>query len=144
MRKLVIYRQMITTAKALDILKNCINMTMTAAVKERTKQIRDILDHLINNHEHMLLRHIGKTVQIHQEEMEEYKTIREQMLDLFDNTLNNDEINQGARSHLLLVVAEILDYNEQLERLEILLNSAEQYHLKGAKHDLSHHKLKNN
>lgn len=130
MRKLVIYRQMIVTAKtALEILKkhHQYESVFVELHPEIDKQIHDKLDHLINNHEHLLLRYVGRAIQIHDREMEEYDTNKDELLLLFNNfqKLAN---NESILPHFLQFVASTMDYNEQLERLEILLNNVEQFH----------------
>lgn len=131
LRKLVLYRQMIATArKALEILQNMhqYDSELAALPGEYGNQIKEIIDHLIGNHEHLLYRHIGKAVQIHEQEMKEYEKIRYELLNLYKEYIqieNDQELNQ----HLLQFIAGILDYNEQLERLEILMGSLETYHM---------------
>lgn len=130
MRKLVIYRQMIVTAKAaLDILKKLRQYDQTLIHLDETinQQIHDKLNQLINNHEHLLLRYIGKAIQIHDEEMQEYDTNKEELLLLF-NHLQEKTDNHESLTQIFQFIASIMDYNEQLERLEILQNNIEQTH----------------
>ncbi|NCU19077.1 FUSC family protein [Pallidibacillus pasinlerensis] len=135
MRKLVIYRQMITTGKsALELLKKQHHYEYEIInTDENTAQnLKEIIQHLNNNHEHLLLRYIGKAIQIHDEEMQEYEEIRERLLDVFKNYQRNS-VDDEIIPHVLQFVAGILEYNEQLERLEVLLNNVEQFH-KDEKH----------
>lgn len=130
MRKIVIYRQMITTAKkALDILKELHHSeyVFCQLPNDIREQLFNIIAHLNHNHEHLLLRYIGKAIQVHSEEMEEYAEQRIHLLNAFHDfqKVCNDQL---TIAHLLQLTATILDYNKQLEKLEILVNSLKQYH----------------
>lgn len=129
-RKVVIYRQMITTAKrALEILRKLhyYPYDIYQLPTNIREQLMNIIVHLNNNHEHLLLRYIGKAVQVHKEEMEEYVEKRNELLHLFDD-MQKISSEQLKMDHMLQFMASILDYNEQLEKLEILISSLHQYH----------------
>ncbi len=130
MRKLVVYRQMITTAKkALDILKimNHYDHDFLRLPENTANNIITVLDELITNHEHLLIRYIGKAIQHHEKEMKEYENKRTKLLKQFED-YQKQAADDAETAHIFLLIAEIIDYNEQLEKLEILINSLEEYH----------------
>lgn len=130
LRKLVLYRQMIHTANsALKILKmhNRYDYFLQKLPKETVRQLQEKINHLIGNHEHLLLRYIEQAVQNHRLEMQEYENIRNDML-LIYKTLQGTETTAEKEPQLLQYIAAIMEYNEQLEHLEILISSAETFH----------------
>lgn len=130
MRKVVIYRQMITTArKALEILRKMhyYEHHFFQLPENVREHLLEVLAHLNNNHEHLLLRYIGKAIQVHDKEMEEYEGKRIELLNLF-NQYQKESNSELPLTHMIQLVGAILEYNEQLEKLEILVNSLQQYH----------------
>ncbi|MCU9614649.1 aromatic acid exporter family protein [Caldibacillus lycopersici] len=130
LRKLVIYRQMMTTSrKALDILKKLLHYenAITSLPELTAKQVQQKLEQLAANHEHLLLRYIGKAKQIHEEEMKEYETNRQDLLRMYREYQHLDHDAENI-PHTFQFFASLLEYNEQLERLEILLASFESFH----------------
>ncbi|WP_062353213.1 FUSC family protein [Bacillus kwashiorkori] len=129
-RKLVIYRQMITlTRKSLDLLKKIHHYENDLQdLPEMTwKQIQEKLDNLTSNHEHILMRYSGKARQIHEEKMSEYEANFEELLVMFTH-FQTLEMDKMAITHMLQIISMMMDYNEQLEHLEILLNSYQAFH----------------
>ncbi|WAA08783.1 aromatic acid exporter family protein [Fervidibacillus albus] len=130
LRKLVIYRQMITASKkALDLLKEMAKVdsqlgSMPPSFHER---IRAISEQLIASHELLVLRYIGKAVQTHETEMNNYEEIRHSLLKLYREYQQLNQTDE-ADCIMLQLVASFMDYKDQLVHLEILLNSFRSYH----------------
>ena len=57
----------------------------------------------------------------------EYENNRKKLLKVF-NDYQKSSANDEIAPHVLQFIAAVLEYNEQLERLEILLNNVEQFH----------------
>lgn len=128
LRKLVLYRQMILTAKsALNILKkqNQYEQLLQKLPNDTLQKISSNIFQLISNHEHLLLRYIEQAIQLHDLEMAEYENIRNELLHIYKNI---KETESGKESQLFQYFAAIMDYNEQLEHLEILLSRIEAFH----------------
>lgn len=117
MRKLVIYRHMIATGKsALELLKkqHHYEYDLSFVEKHTIEQLKEIIQQLNNNHEHLLLRYVGKAIQIHDEEMQEYENNRKKLLKVF-NDYQKSSANDEIAPHVLQFIAAVLEYNEQLE-----------------------------
>lgn len=130
LRKLVIYRQMIATTKtSLNILKKLHHYEndLTLLPEHFLQKLMEYIDQLTTNHEHILLRYIGKAKFDHQEKMSEYECMQQQLLNLHINFLK-EEKDEKTVYHTLQMIALLLDYNEHLEHLERLLNSLKTYH----------------
>jgi Ca2+-binding EF-hand superfamily protein len=68
--------------------------------------------------------------------MEEYVAKRNELLHLFGD-MQKISSEQLTMDHMLQFMATILDYNEQLEKLEILISSLQQYHREEIEVDVS-------
>lgn len=127
-RKLVLYRQMIqTTNKALELLKslhrheNELN-NMPEPLQEL---IQLKLDGLTNFHEQMLLKYTDKIRAQHTLDMDEAinkKALMTCIMSYYKNPENEDWIE------LFPVFALIIDYADQLEHLNTLVESFKNYH----------------
>lgn len=129
-RKLVIYRQMITTSsRALQILKrlhrfeNELNL-----MPERFREtIQEHLATLTVLHEQLMLQFIGKIRP--SETVRDYSGSRKELADLFffyERTSN--EVNQPQMFHMLQLISDVMEYGEALEHLETLIHSFQTYH----------------
>jgi len=124
-RRLVVYRQMISATKsALDVLVKLhrFDRNLKVMPEELTYRLYEKMEKLNGNHEHLMLRLIGKTVQDHEEEMQEYEHIRQEILLIFHEyqAVNND---LNALSNVLQTISSIMEYNDKLKHLEILISS---------------------
>jgi uncharacterized membrane protein YgaE (UPF0421/DUF939 family) len=130
-RKLVIYRQMITTTKrALDTLKkmNRYENELLHMPEEFKQTIQEQLDCLINHHEQLLLRFIGKT-KIQSSETGYVCIDKKGLFHLFlSQKQDSAEEENATLYHAMQVIAAIMDYGEQVEHLETLINSFQSYH----------------
>ncbi len=127
-RKLVLYRQMIqTTNKALELLKslhrheNELN-NMPEPLQEL---IQLKLDGLTNFHEQMLLKYTDKIRAQHTLDMDDAinkKALMKCIMSYYKNPENEDWIE------LFPVFALIIDYADQLEHLNTLVESFKNYH----------------
>jgi len=133
MRKLVVYRQMIAAAKvALELLINLhrFDRTWREMPPEISSQFYEKIEKLNGNHEHLMLRMLGKTIQNHEEEMREYEDIRKDLLRIFQE-YRDVQMDEIYLSDVLQCISSIIEYNVQLERLEVYLNS----YLSGSKNE---------
>lgn len=136
-RKLVVYRQMITTTKkAYETLKrihkfeNEINMMP----EDFQIQIQQQLDSLIHQHEQILLKYIGKIKIVSCiDEYNGHSLSRKDFLSFFFTQLkkmehNAEEEEEKVPTRLLPLISAIIEYDEQLEHLEKLINSFQSFH----------------
>jgi uncharacterized membrane protein YgaE (UPF0421/DUF939 family) len=126
-RKLVLYRQMIVVAnRALDTLKilHRFENELYHMPLELQQAIRSQLDSLLHYHEQILLKFIGKTkchpraetvIETHQE--------RTRLIEAF--YAHHQQKNQY---YLFSLIGAIIDYSEQLEHLDKLIDSFQHYH----------------
>lgn len=141
-RKLVVYRQMITTSmKSLELLQRLdkhgneiVNMPSDFHLL-----IQERLNLLMTYHEQLLMKYSGKLKPEHSElEANEHYIHRHEMMDIFNKqiALALEENGDGAYSsyHLLYILSRILDYEENLEHLDTLIVSYQNFH--GADIDL--------
>ncbi|MBM7605093.1 uncharacterized membrane protein YgaE (UPF0421/DUF939 family) [Metabacillus crassostreae] len=129
-RKLVLFRQMIVTSnRSLDTLKKLhrLENDLHHMPEEFQKVLKDELDYLLYFHEESLLRFIGKTkIQPSQELTEEGRFNKKQLTKVFMEFHQNHDPTDFY--HLLPLVATIIDYSEQLEHLDTLICSFQNYH----------------
>jgi uncharacterized membrane protein YgaE (UPF0421/DUF939 family) len=127
-RKLVLYRQMIaTTTKALETLKSLHRHEneLSQAPDNLQKLVRDQIDCLTNYHERILLKYNGKLrSQPIQSTVDELCYAKHFLTDEFLAYYKQEEVNV----RLFPVIALIIDYSEQLEHLNKLIESFQTYH----------------
>jgi uncharacterized membrane protein YgaE (UPF0421/DUF939 family) len=126
-RKLVLYRQMIVVAnRALDTLKilHRFENELYHMPLECQQAIRSQLDSLLHYHEQLLLKFIEKVkyhprtetaIETHQE--------RKRLIEAFYTHLQ-----QKNEYYLFSLLGTIIDYSEQLEHLDKLIDSFQHYH----------------
>lgn len=130
-RKLVVYRQMISAAKkGLDTLRRLHRFENEVLHLPENFQlsIQEQLDSLIYYHEQLMLRFIGKVPNpcINHEIMNCLN--KNELFDLF-LAQQGDSIEQNPHLyHTMQIVASIIDYGEQVEHLETLINSFHSFH----------------
>lgn len=135
-RKLVVYRQMITTSKkSLELLQRLdkhgneiVNMP-----PQFHMLIEERLHILLTYHEQLLMKYSGKLKPEHSQlAANEGYIQRQEMMDIFINqiALANQEDDETTYSsyHLLYVLSRILDYEENLEHLDTLIVSYQNFH----------------
>lgn len=135
-RKLVLYRQMITTSKkSLELLQR-LHKHENELVKLPDKfqrLIHERLDGLLTYHEQLLLKYTGKLKPEHSKwtSSEEYIQGYE-MMDIFIEHINRKKnegtVEEFSNYHLLYILSRLLDYEENLEHLDTLIVSYENHH----------------
>jgi uncharacterized membrane protein YgaE (UPF0421/DUF939 family) len=131
-RKLVIYRQMHSTAKkALDTLKRLhrFENELLHLPEKFQHSIQEQLDSVIYHHEQLMLRFIGK-IPIPPADTENNVCLnKKELFELF--LLHQQELTeqgQPQQYHAMQIVASIIDYGEQVEHLDTLVTSFHSYH----------------
>ena len=132
-RKLVIYRHMNgATTKALDTLKllHRYENEMVHMPENFQEAIQLQLDYLINYHEQVMLKFLGKIkpgvtpsdgqVCFDKKELFNLFLAQKQKLD--------DRSDNQALYHMMQLVSVIMDYGEQVEHLDRLVTSIQSYH----------------
>jgi uncharacterized membrane protein YgaE (UPF0421/DUF939 family) len=133
-RKLVIYRQLnLTAKKALDTLKRLHHFEneLHLLPDNMMQSIQEQVDSLIYHHEQVLLRFIGKipTPPPSPHHEEHVCLDKKELFDLFIEYQRtySDQDNLHLY-HTMQIVASIIDYGEQVEHLDTLINSFHSYH----------------
>ncbi|MBU8880605.1 FUSC family protein [Bacillus sp. FJAT-29790] len=133
-RKLVIYRQMISTVKrSLETLRRLhrFENDLQEMPAEFQHAVQQQLDCLIHYHEHAMLKFIGK-VRSHVifEEGDIFLNGKE-LFNLFYSQQKEAKVEDEAiLSHTMQIISAIIDYNEQVEHLDKLITSFQTYHKK--------------
>jgi uncharacterized membrane protein YgaE (UPF0421/DUF939 family) len=126
-RKLVLYRQMIVAAnRALDTLKllHRFENELYRMPCEFQQVIRSQLDCLLYYHEQILLKFIGKVK--HQPRMETADEAHQERIRLIEAFYAHH--HQSNEYYLFSLIGTIIDYSEQLEHLDKLIDSFHHYH----------------
>ena len=132
-RKLVVYRQMISAAnKSWDVLKRLhLHENELANLPDQFRlMIQERLDFLLTYHEQLHLKYTGKLKPEHSFwNGSEAMLQRHEVMEIFarEIALSNEE-QSFSSYHLLHVLSAILDYEEQLEHLDTLIISHQNYH----------------
>ncbi|SDH43620.1 Uncharacterized membrane protein YgaE, UPF0421/DUF939 family [Alteribacillus persepolensis] len=131
-RKLVVFKQMIVTLKkALTILKTFdrYENDIQHMPERLQKLIKQQLDYLTDYHERILLRYVGKVhTHLTDEMAEEVDEGKQSLTDLFMDLYDHQEIDRDEWLHILPIVSHIMEYNDQLEHLDTLVESFFSYH----------------
>lgn len=132
-RKLVLFRQMIVcTNRALDTLKKLHkheNELHEMPIPFQQLFVKEI-DDLIHSHEQHLLRFVGKIKSQPPEELQmDFAFDRKKIIDTFLATPHpEDENDQQNWYQLMTLVSAIIEYSEEIERLNLLVDSFQNYH----------------
>lgn len=132
-RKVVLFRQMLNTSnKALAILKalNRRENELHHMPEELQILIRSRLDCLTNYHERILLKYAGKVKTDTTDEDQEVCVGKQELTDLFMDFYKKKDIDSDEWLHLFPVIAQIVEYSDQLEYLDKLINGFFTYHKK--------------
>ncbi|GGG32380.1 UPF0421 protein YgaE [Lysinibacillus alkalisoli] len=135
-RKLVVYRQMITTSKkSLELLQRLHKHENEIAQlpDQFHLMIQERLDFLLTYHEQLLLKYTGKLKVDHTEWDDKVDYIqRTELMDIFIKQISlayeEEEDTEFSSYHLLYILSRILDYEENLEHLDTLIVSYLNYH----------------
>lgn len=134
MRKVVLFRQMLhSSKKGLDTLQHLSKYenTLHQFPDEMQELIQTQLDYLTNYHERILLKYTGKVRPQSTEEIyEEVGLGKQQLTDLFLDFHDNPSIDKNEWIHFFPVIAQIIEYSEELEKLDRLVNGFFKYHTK--------------
>lgn len=130
-RKLVLYRQMVwTTKQALDTLKRLhrYENELQQMSCEFLQAVQTQLDCLINHHEQLLLKFIGK-IRANGTFEEEQCLSKKELFEVFLIQQKEFEDPHSPQVfHSMQVISAIIEYREQLEHLETLINSFKAFH----------------
>jgi len=131
-RKLVIYRQMISTIRgALETLKRLhqFENEIAGLPDDLQNVIQQQLDILIHHHEHVMLKFIGKVRPNVIFDEGDIRLNRKELFDLFlSSHLQIPVDEQITHYHLMQVISTIIDYDENIEHLDLLITSFQSYH----------------
>ncbi|EIT84657.1 hypothetical protein A374_13235 [Fictibacillus macauensis ZFHKF-1] len=129
-RKLVIYRQMIfTTKKSFELLRklNRNENELICMPEPLQTLMTEQLDFLTTYHEQILLKYTGKIRSQHAACMyEEYCEHKNQLMSTFMSYYTTPENEKWM--HLFPIFALIIDYSDQLEHLDRLVESFKNFH----------------
>nr|WP_106781121.1 aromatic acid exporter family protein [Lysinibacillus timonensis] len=144
-RKLVVYRQMITTTKkSMELLTRVYkheNAIGNLPITFRTMFL-ERLDFLLTYHEQLLLKFTGKLKPEHSKWTvnEDYLNRSEVMKQLIEQIAMDESLRKGEEDfssyHLFYTFSRILDYEENLEHLDTLIVSFRNYHSEDKNTDL--------
>ncbi|MGM9988743.1 MAG: aromatic acid exporter family protein [Bacillaceae bacterium] len=132
-RKLVLFRQMITTTRAAFItLKNLnrLEYELQQMPEEVVKLIKNELNMLVNFHEQVLLELFGKVkpqaLRVISNEESEFK---QRLIHTFLKYRNEENKEQDKSwLHVFQIISAIIDYSEQVEHLDRLIQTTQTYH----------------
>lgn len=135
-RKLVVYRQMLVTmTKSIEVLNRLhLHENELANLPERFHiMIQARLDFLLTYHEQLLLKYTGKLKVEHTTWIGEEEFLqRNEVMDIFAQHIVQEHAKEGdeefSSHHLLHILSRILDYEENLEHLNVLITSFIQHH----------------
>ncbi|WP_409304407.1 FUSC family protein [Peribacillus sp. SCS-155] len=131
-RKLVVYRQMLVTARtALETLKRIhkFENEISLMPEEFQSSIQHQLDSLIHRHEQAILKYAGKIKTAYKEDLNDHCLSRIDILPFFfaqQEKLSEEHAEVSPR--LVPLIAAIIEYDEQLEHLDLLINSFQSFH----------------
>ncbi|RNF38179.1 FUSC family protein [Planococcus salinus] len=134
-RKLVLYRQMIATSrKSLEVLKRLhrFENELTELPEHFHMMVQERLESLASYHEQLYMKYVGKLRPEHSESSGPDAVVkRNEVMKIFVKEINlAHEENEDEFSvyHLMHVLSAIMDYEEQLEHLDLLIISYHNYH----------------
>ncbi len=142
-RKLVLYRQMIATSKkSLEVLKrlNRFENELMELPEHFHMMVQERLESLASYHEQLYMKYVGKMRPEHSEGSGADAIMkRNEVMTIFVKEINlAHEENEDEFSvyHLMHVLSAILDYEEQLEHLDLLIIAYLNYHSEEVDTDL--------
>lgn len=134
-RKLVIYRQMTqVTQKSFEVLKlqNRYEHILNHLPDKLQIHIQNRLDYLVSYHEQLLMKFLGRVrSSVELDEIHDIGPDRHQLMETFIKEIRNSELaDEFQPYHLMHILSAIVEYEEQLEHLDILITSFQTYHKK--------------
>ncbi|WP_203249326.1 MULTISPECIES: aromatic acid exporter family protein [Sporosarcina] len=132
-RKLVIYRQMVATSKSsYDVLKRLhqFENELIKLPEHFRMMVQERLDTLLTYHEQLHLKFVGK-LKVDKESASQNDDYiqRHEVMEIFAKEIGiTKEEEEFSTYHLLHVLSSILNYEEQLEHLDMLIVSFQKYH----------------
>lgn len=133
-RKLVIYRQMISTVKrSLEMLRRLhrFENDLQEMPAEFQHAVQQQLDCLIHYHEHVMLKFIGRVRPNVTFEEGDIILNSKELLNLFFANQKQAKIEDEATlSHTVQILSAIINYDEQVVHLDKLITSFQTYHKK--------------
>lgn len=142
-RKLVLYRQMIATSKkSLEVLRrlNRFENELMELPEHFHMMVQERLESLASYHEQLYMKYVGKLRPDHSEGSGADAIMkRNEVMTIFVKEINlAHEENEDEFSvyHLMHVLSAILDYEEQLEHLDLLIIAYLNYHSEEVDRDL--------
>lgn len=142
-RKLVMYRQMILTSKkSFEVLKRLhrFENKMTELPEHFHMMVQEQLERLAGYHEQLYMKYVGKLKPEHNVALGPDAAIkRNEVMSIFVKEINlaqQEDDNEFSIYHLMHVLSAILDYEEQLEHLDLLIVSYHNFHADEIESDL--------
>ena len=131
-RKVVLYRQMlVTTKKAFSVLKNLERRSeeLIQMSEETHKKFEQQLDHLTGYHDRILLRYVGKVHSHRTDELlENINEGKEELMTYFITLREQSCMSHDQWLRILPIISQMIEYQEQLEHLDHLVESFFTYH----------------
>lgn len=134
-RKLVLYRQMIATSnKSLDVLKRLhrYENELSELPEHFQMMLQERLESLTSYHDQLYMKYVGKIRPEHSDASGEEAILkRNEVMAIFVKEISIAQDEAGREFsiyHLMHVLSAILDYEEQLEHLDLLIISYHNYH----------------
>lgn len=136
-RKLVIYRQMITTLKkSFQTLKKLhrYENDLKSLPEEFQNNIQQQLDCLIHHHEHAMLKFIGKvkpSVTFEEGSISlDRRHLFQQLMEHYKDTEITPKENEEElmQYHIMQIISAIIEYDEHVEHLDTLITSMQVHH----------------
>ncbi|SDY34510.1 Uncharacterized membrane protein YgaE, UPF0421/DUF939 family [Evansella caseinilytica] len=132
LRKVVLFRQMIHSLRtALSIIKSLdkYENVLQQFPEEMQAIIRSQLDTLTNYHERILLKYTGKVKrQTTEEDFNEVHQRKRQLTDFFHTVYEDSLSHRNSCIHFFPVISLIIEYSEELERLDRLEDGFFKFH----------------
>ncbi|WP_018923333.1 FUSC family protein [Salsuginibacillus kocurii] len=131
-RKIVLFKEMLAAMKKAFTILRTIDRYENELIQMPDRMQRLVqhqLDHLTYYHERILLRYAGKVITQKTDDMaEEADEGEESLTDLFMDLYDHNEIDREQWLHVLPLVSHIVEYYEQLDHLDRLVESFFSYH----------------
>jgi uncharacterized membrane protein YgaE (UPF0421/DUF939 family) len=133
-RKLVLFRQMIVTAySSLNTLKKLYRFEneFNHLPDSFQTQYKEIVEETLTYHEQLLFKYIGKIRPgISYELIHQLNEMKKGLKDCFLKTYSKHQEDEAQHTidHILVLITTIIDYTEQLEHLDKLIDSFQTYH----------------
>jgi uncharacterized membrane protein YgaE (UPF0421/DUF939 family) len=132
-RKTVVYRQMVTVLESsfdILIILHRYEQDLRNLPESMHLQLQEHLDVLMNNHQKLLLKFLGKIRKDSEIESTQLgDEQRNELMDLFMQEVNDQHFRSQIRPfHLMRLLSAIVEYHEQLKHFEKLLDSFQTFH----------------